>query len=107
MRRAVRCRWELNPARPPYRTSVAGAVGWVQDADSGRHGVWLTPCAFHGARGARRGVEVWHRRTCGTGTGEHLFLGPVSDDVTIGIRWEVRCDPSQHRDQFEVSAIGA
>ena len=39
VRRAVRCRWESNPASPPSRTAVMGAVGWVQDADIGRHGV--------------------------------------------------------------------
>ena len=47
-----------------------GAVGWVQDADSGRHGV----SAFHGARGARRGVIVGHRRTCGTGTCSPVWI---------------------------------
>ena len=35
-----------------------------------------------------------------------LFLAPISDVLTICIRWKARYDPSQHRDQFEVSATG-
>ena len=47
-----------------------------------------------------------HRRTC---RNWYLFsyLRSHRDVVTIGIGREVRCDLSQHRDQFEVSATGA
>ena len=59
---------------------TAGAmVCAFHGARGSRRGVEvLAPCAFHGARGARRGVEVWHHRTCGPGT-----CSPVSPVSSI------------------------
>ena len=83
-----------------------GAVGWVRDADSGRHDVTHI---LGLPRGSRRSswcrsraswdLRNWHLFSC-------LWIGSVSDIVTIGIQEVGGCDPIRVStvDQFHVSS---